>query len=1038
VRARRAFATDRHLLIVFLLLATVVASYAQPTQAGDLRTGFAHPPDAAKLRCYWWWLNGNTTAETITRDLEAMKSKGFGGAILVDGDGSGEQGNREVAPGPVIGTPQWTGLMVHALAVAQRLGLELSLNVTSRWDVGIIGGQTVTPEDAIKMLTWTRTPVDGGGVRTVSLPAPSAENGFYRPIAVLAYPLHHGAPLPGARGSQRTALLDLNFKTASMETGFSTPRAEEVLRNAPSTAGEQDAALAEVIDLSAHVDQNGALHWDFPAGSWEVLRIGYSDTDKKLRDATGAVRGLPLDVMSAAAFDHYWQQAVTPLLHAAQPYIGTSLKYLVTDSWEAGGVNWTDDFRAQFQRRRGYDPLSYLPIVAGRILSSRETSDRFLYDLRRTIADLITENYYDRFAAHAQAAGLGTHPESGGPHGAPIDALETFRGASFMQSEFWADSGWHRTAEHERYFVKEAASAAHIYGKNEVAAEGPTSMHRSAWSEALATNVQPAIDHAFTEGLNRIFWHEFTSSPASFGKPGQEYFAGTHLNPNVTWWEQSAPFLLSLNRAQFLLQQGEPVSDLLYDYGEQVPNFVRPKSEDPAHLLPGYDYDVVNQDALLHRMRMDGPRLTTPEGLVYRALALPASRLLSYDALQWVEHFVAQGGVVIGLAPKAPLGLLPGEQTQTYHRTVAALWSGCEHGVAEAHYGKGRVECTDHAREAFARIGVAPDFAYTLDKAEEATAPSFDFVHRRTATAEIYFVRNTQATASKATLSFRVTERVPALWSPEDGSISPAAVYRATADGRTEIPLTFPAHGSVFVVFEHAPEKHLVRAERNGVEVFPSIHPGEEAYASDGEFVAAAPGSYRVIDSEGAEHRFAVQTERINTEKSTEQNSRWTLSFPGGWGAPPSVPVAHFQSWTEWTEPGVRYFSGTATYRTTLQLTDALVAPGQQLWLELGAVREIATVLVNGKPAGTTWRAPYAVRLDGLVHAGENRIEVQVSNLWPNRLIGDQQPETVHPFTQTNVQAYTKDSPLLPSGILAPVIVQSAQILRWRTPAGGQ
>jgi len=991
-----------------------------------LRAGFAQPPESARPRCYWWWLNGNTTAAAITRDLEGMKAKGFAGAILVDADGSGLQGNDEVADGPAVGSPQWISLFVHALDVAKRLGLEISLNVTSRWDVGIIGGQTVTPEDAIKRLTWSRARVEGGGLRTVQLSSPRVENHFYRPVVVLAYPLRHGALLAGAQSSGRSSLLDLEFKTALRETGFSMPRAESVLRTAKTVAGEEDAALNEVVDLTAQMDQNGKLSWGFPAGAWEILRVGYTDTDKKLVDSKGAMQGLPLDVLSAESFDRYWKQAVEPLLAAAKPYIGSSLRSVVTDSWEAGGVNWTGDFRDEFRRRRGYDPLPYLPIVAGRILTSRSASEEFLFDLRRTVADLITENYYDHFAQRAREAGLGTHPESGGPHGAPIDALETFRSASFPQAEFWADSGWHRVHDDERFFVKEAASAAHIYGKNLVAAEGPTSMNRDAWSEALATNVQPTLDYAYTEGLNRIFWHEFTSSPAQYGKPGQEYFAGTHLNPNVTWWEQAAPFLRSQSRAQFLLQQGRPVGDLLYYYGEQVPNFVRPKNDDPAHLLPGYDYDVVNEDALLHRLRRNGSQIETPEGVAYRALALPASQHTSFAALQWMARYVEQGGIVIGLEPKAPLGLLSDDQLAAYRHVADALWGGCRNGEAEAHYGKGTVACTDRAHLAFTHLGIEPDFSFVLAQKnmQSGDAPEFDFVHRRTETADIYFVRNTRSSEVKATLSFRVQGRAPELWSPDTGATTDAVLY-ATADGRTELPLAFPAHGSVFVVFAHSETKHLIHLEREGVEVYPGIHPGGDVFASENELMTSAAGSYRATDSDGRVHNVTVQPAILDTEK----NSRWTLTFPSGWGAPASVPVGRFASWTESADPGVRYFSGAATYRATLHLSDAQRG---QLWLELGSVREIATVRVNGREAGTQWRAPYAVRLDGLVHAGENTVEIEVANLWPNRLIGDLQSSTAKSFTQTNVHAYRKDSPLLPSGILAPVLVRGASVLRWR------
>lgn len=1025
----------RFFVLVLLLVPQITS--AQSARAGyqisglaaeRLRVGFAQPPDAAKLRCYWWWLNGNTTAETITRDLEGMKAKGFGGAILVDADGSGTMGNREVHEGPAISSPQWIALFVHALGEAQRLGLEISLNVTSRWDVGIIGGQTVKPEDAIKMLTWSRKTVDGGGARSVQLFAPPVENHFSRPIAVLAYPLHRGEPLAGMPGSHRLAISDLALKAAAKETGISMPQSEDVMRISGSKVGEEDAEVNEVVDLSVHLGSGGKLKWDFPAGQWEVLLIGYTNSGKKLADTSGQVHGLPLDVLSAKAFDNYWQQAIMPLLDAATPYIGKSLRYLVTDSWEAGGLDWTDNFREEFRRRRGYDPVVYLPIVTGRILSNREMGERFLFDLRRTVADLITENYYDRFAEKAKKVGLGTHPESGGPHGAPIDALETFRNSSFPQTEYWADSNGHRASDVDRFFVKEAASAANIYGKPFVAAEGPTSMNRVAWSEALATNVQPAIDRAFTEGLNRIFWHEFTSSPAVYGKPGQEYFAGTHLNPNVTWWEQSGPFLRALNRVQYMMQQGRPVNDLLYFYGDQVPSFVRMKSDDPARLLSGYDYDVTGEDALLHRMQFDAAGLRTPEGIRYRALALPSTRRISLAALVWVERYVGQGGTVIGLKPEVPLGILPPDKLAEYERIVGAVWAGCANGVAESRYGEGRVFCTATARTAFAKMGITADVSYTVtakDAAREKN-PVLDYVHRTTGGVEIYFVRNTQPRAIEAMLSFRVRGRAPELWTADDGSTTPAAVYRETADARTEIPLAFPAYGSVFIVFAHSSADHLTSLVRDGRTVFPSVHQGGAVYSNkDAEPVATVAGNYRAIDSRGREHIFTVRPADLNVQL----DGQWTLSFPATGSEPVSIPVTRFESWTESKEPDIRYFSGTAVYRSTLHVPAYSARP---LWLQLGEVREIATVKVNGVDAGTVWRAPYAVRIGDQLKAGDNVVDIEVSNLWPNRLIGDARLGEHKRYTNTNVQAYGSESPLLPSGILQPVSVQCGYVLDWR------
>ena len=274
------------------------------------------------------------------------------------------------------------------------------------------------------------------------------------------------------------------------------------------------------------------------------------------------------------------------------------------------------------------------------------------------------------------------------------------------------------------------------------------------------------------------------------------------------------------------------------------------------------------------------------------------------------------------------------------------------------------------------------------------------------------FVRNTEPTELKATLSFRVHGREPELWNVDDAAKVPALAYKETDGGRTEIPLTFPAKGSVFVIFERPTQRHLVEIEKEGSTVFPSIHQGVGVFSiGEGEFVATVPGTYRATDSEGTTQTFAVSA----TEPHAPINTSWTLSFPAGWGAPSSVPVDRFRSWTESTDPGIRYFSGTAVYRTNLQIPADFVTPGRQLWLQLGQVREIATVTVNGRAADTVWRQPFGVRIDPLVHAGNNIVEIKVTNLWPNRIIGDLQPSATARYTQSNVRRLHKDSPLMPS-----------------------
>jgi hypothetical protein len=528
-----------------------------------------------------------------------------------------------------------------------------------------------------------------------------------------------------------------------------------------------------------------------------------------------------------------------------------------------------------------------------------------------------------------------------------------------------------------------------------------------------------------------LFWHEFTSSPAENGLPGQEYFAGTHLNPNVTWWGHASAILLAFNRSQFVLQQGRPVSDLLYFYGDQVPGMVRLKKDDPAHVLPGYDYDVTDEDALLHRLQFAGPDLHTPEGVHYRALALPASRELSYAALDWISRFVLQGGIVVGLKPTGPLGHTPLEERAEYTRLAEAMWAGCSGDATEAHYGKGHIACTAVARTALAAMRVSPDFSYQLgDKDSGADDQGiFDYVHRQTGSTDIYFVRNALNESVKATLSFRAVGRVPELWMADDGSTTRALVYKETNDGRTEIPLKFPAAGSVFIIFRRPQALHLTGIWKDENEVFPSTRFDNGVFPSaDGGFIASEPGTYRCADSSGHTKNFVVGQDRVGPPPI----GPWTLSFPSGWGAPAAIPVEHFASWTESQDPGVRFFSGTATYRTTLHIRDAATLAQRELWLNLGEVREVASVRIDGIPVQILWRAPFVARIDRQLHPGDNTVEVDVTNLWPNRIIGDLQPSATKTYTRTNVRAYTKDSPLLPSGLLEPITLQVVSEQRFR------
>ena len=988
------------------------SSFITRTPQDALLSGFLDPPPSARLRCYWWWLNGHVTEESIDHDLTEMKAKGYGGVLLVDANGADAENNDPVPAGPTFGSPVWTALFLHAVQTAHKLGLEVTLTITSGWD---LGAPFIQPKDGIKILTWSRTLAEKGETH---LSQPKPMNAFYQRIAVLAYPLRHGPRLAGQDVDPRAPRTNLAQKSAAVENGGSTPPSAYLLFDTSGQPGDEDANVADVRDITRYVDANDTLHWDPPAqGPWEVLTVGYTNSGVRLSPGSGAWQGLSLDTLSPTTLDMYWDKELTPLLNMAKPYLGNTLKYVTTDSWEMGGMNWTQNFRAEFIKRRGYDPVPYLPIVAGRILTSREESDRFLADLRRTVGDLINL-HFDTMARRAAQFHLGVQCESGGPHGEPVDALETFRHSAVPQTEFWAMSKVHRSADTDRYFVKEASSAAHIYGRLLVADEGETSMGNH-WTESIGMNLKPSFDMALTEGLNRLVWHQFASSPVEMGLPGQEYFAGTYLNTKVTWWQEAGAFTAYLNRGQFMMQQGEPVADVLYYYGDQVPNYVRLKSDDPAGVLPGYDYDVTDTEALLHRMVVDASGLHTPEGIHYRMLVLPPWRVIPLSVLELVEHYLQAGGVVVGERPLRPQGIVPAAEEVRYQQLAEKIWRGCsaESLSTGVHVGRGTLFCEAKARGALAALNIQPDF--------EAESPAIDYIHRRMPTADIYFIRNGTPEAVTSAITFRVANLQPEILDPVTGNVTRATLYQRTSDGRTNMSVSFAPYEAFFVVFRRPATLHIARLQQDGQAV-PSSDDTMVAEENNQLVLRTSiPGAYSATLSNGR---------KVNVEIPAAApqllNTGWTLDFPPKWGAPAHVDVPQLKSWTEFNDPGVRYFSGTAAYRTTLHIDANQLIPNRELWLDLGSVYEVARIRINGSSLTPLWKQPYSARIDSYLHPGDNALEVDVTNLWPNRLIGDAQPRIAHRYTWTNINTFKSSSPLLTSGLLGPVTLTPVWVKR--------
>ena len=734
----------------------------------------------------------------------------------------------------------------------------------------------------------------------------------------------------------------------------------------PPVAAGDAIRKSDVMDLTAKMHSDGTLDWTPPPGRWEVVRLGYSLTGTMNQPAEPEATGLEVDKLSSTYVRDYFQKFLANFDDATGGLMGKrGLKYVVTDSWEDGTQNWTDDMLAQFKAHRGYDMLPWLPVLTGHVVESSEASDRFLYDFRQTLADLVVENHYDQLTALLHARGMGRYSESHEQSRSLIaDGMEVKRTADVPMGAMWVpNAGPTRDAD-----IRESASVAHIYGQNLVAAESFTTSS-GAWAWSPET-LKPAADRELADGLNRFVIHTSVHQPLDDKVPGIGLgIYGQWFNRHETWAELARPWMTYLARSSYMLQQGEFVADVAYLYGQDA-NITQLFAVQGPEVPAGYNFDYVNSDVVLHRLSVKNGRLLTPGGTSYRVLGLDSStRRMTLPVLRKLRELVSDGAVVVGPMPVDSPSL---SDDQAEFETIAGQLFGS--GTGDHSYGKGRVFAGQTLAEALRKLNVTPDFEI------RAGQPGTDllFTHRHISDGDIYWVNNRNNRAETVTAAFRVAGKAPELWHADTGKIEPAS-YRI-ADNRTIVPLRLGPNEAVFVVFR-----------RNaGV-------PSRNIPLSIETTVAGIEGP-------------------------------WTVQFQSGRGAPAEADFENLVSWTESNDLGVKYFSGTATYSKSFQAPMKWFHAGARLWMDLGDVKNIAEVSVNGKYLGIVWKPPFRVDVTGTMKPGTNTLEIKVTNLWVNRLIGDQQPDATQKYTYTNVQFYGAASPLLPSGLLGPVqIVRSVR-----------
>ncbi|MBI3852842.1 MAG: hypothetical protein HY298_21515 [Verrucomicrobia bacterium] len=1177
---------------VFTVLTLMIGLAQNSIYARDLNhalaKGFDHPPPDARPWVYWFWLNGNITSNGITADLEAMKRVGIGGVLIMEVD----QG-APVGPADFM-SQRWRDLFKHVHNEARRLGLEVNMNDDAGWNGS--GGPWIKPEQSMQEVVWTETNLAGPQHFEGTLAQPEATAGFYRDITVQAFPTVGDYRIP-----------DIERKAAFQKRG----------RHKPSKgASAPDSILGRnaLTNLTPRMDASGKLVWDVPPGNWTVIRFGHTSTGVENSPAPKSGRGLECDKLRKEGIEANFAGMMARLAADNKLKTGNQKPGLIAthiDSWENGTQNWTAKMREEFQRRRGYDLFPFLPVFTGRVIGSLEISERFLWDLRQTISELVIENYGGHFRELAHAAGMRFTCEA---YGAPCDAIPYGGQCDEPMGEFWTPSGAIETC-------KAMASAGHVYGKTIIGAESSTSADQEKWREHPAT-LKSHGDRAFCEGINRFVFHRYALQPwTPERRPGMMMGPwGQHYERTQTWWEWTPAWHEYLARCQFMLRQGLFVADICYVQPEAPP-------QGPGdHKRGGYAWDGCTAHEVITRMSVKDGRIVLPDGMSYRVLALPWPQTMTPALLRKVKELVQAGATVLGPKPSASPGLSGYPQCDEEVKQLAQeLWSD---GVMEKWSDEKkrvrpldstlqhsntptlhRVIVSDSPEKVLAESGVSADFT---------SGQTLRFIHRTTGSAEIYFVANPQPHEFTTTCSFRVTGKIPELWWPDSGRIERAAMWQEQ-DGVTHVVVPFEPSGSVFVAFRErtsksdpvvlvkrdgkavlsaAPEPRLkivVTKARYGVPDDPQrtrdVTQKVQRKADTGEFsfpvttmaegddpafkvektlvvdytidgkpytvqardpetihltreavqVKVEKARYGVLDdpqrtrdvreklqrlvdagvssfvvarmAEGddpavlvvktlkldatvnGERRHFTGTDpdtinlapeiipprstlavrsgnnggvRLETREPGEYelvsalgktrhvtisaappvvdvSGPWQVRFAPGWGAPAQVFFDKLISWSEHSELGVKYFSGEAIYSKTLIVPSEMLGKGKELSLDLGRVAIMAEVKLNGRNLGTLWKPPFVVNITDAAKAGANKLEVRVVNLWPNRLIGDEQlpedsernpdgtlkkwpdwleqgkPSPAGRFTFAMWRLWKKNDALLESGLIGPV-----------------
>ncbi len=1057
---------------IFLLNCTKTEPMMPLAEYESLQQNFIVPHDTNTVWCYYYWINDDISLEGVTKDMEAMKEFGIGGLFV----GNINPANRN---GRVpLFSDEWWDITVHTVKEGHRLGIDVGFFNSPGWSQS--GGPWISHDKAMRHMVYSETALTGPFTTSISLEKPAgefqdthvlafrsieAENrrltnenatvssfpavenpklwldsdpstetlldltkesytinvAADSPIAARSIVIHPAIPNfmceielqakvndnfrkvtsfmfdrrnknvnvgPVAHGPVAIAIPETyssEFKllvtgmSGNMEgAGFSEiliteaqvfdsfiektlgkmhptplPEFDSYFWNSQPEVDEAELKIAEVINISSYMNANGLLTWDVPKGNWTVLRMGMTPTGTKNAPAAPQGTGYEVDKMNSELVAYHFEQFMGEIIRRVPEESLPALKYCIADSYEMGPQNWTDGFEERFEQKFGYNPVKYLPVYSGRIAGSVEESERFLWDMRRAVADDVAYEYVGGLREVANEHGLKLWLENYGHWGFPSEFLMYGGQSDLIGGEYW-NEGTLGNIE-----CKAASSAAHIYGKPVISAECFTSSGRTFVRHPAM--LKKRGDWGLTEGINHHVLHVYIHQPDDERIPGVNAWFGTEFNRHNTWFKQGRTYIDYIRRTQHLLQQGNYVGDLCYFIGENAPIMT---GATIPELPKGYSFDFINAEVILNRLSIKDGKFVLPDGMSYRMMVLPPLETMRPELLAKLEQLVSEGGIIYGKAPESSPSLENYPQSDEQVQVLASkLWAG-EDEVKT--YGKGAVVDGILLQEALDYFQIEKDVMVSDD---------ILWTHRSLEGMEIYFLTNQSGKFVSVNPSFRVNGLKPQLWDAVTGEIRAINEYKVE-NGRTILPLLMEVDRSWFVIFTN---------ETNEV--------------VDKGYVKNSP-EYKTVQT-------------IDTQ--------WSIDFENKKISPENFTISELADWTKSENESVKYYSGTANYSKSFNYKKTGAG---DIFIDLGKVGVIATVTLNGNEAGTTWMAPYRLKITNAIKEGENTLEIKVTNVWRNRIIGDKLLPEKERSTWLLVDDITSDAELIPSGLMGPVTIQ--------------